>query len=83
MSKENSVVVKDELAFYTPDQIAECIDGVSKELYTALWDVVAYLERIGKIEGETPDDRVYISEVFHLLDADMQKQVNDLQIPSY
>ena len=70
--------VKEELAYYTPDQIAECIPGVSKELYTALWDVVCHLESIGMTDGETPDARVYIGEVFHLLDADMQKQVNAL-----
>ena len=73
----------EDLEYYTPAQIAECIPGVSKELYAALWDVVCHLEAIGKTDGETPDTRVYIQEVFHLLDEDMQKQLNVLEMPSY
>ena len=72
--------IKQELSYYTCDQVAECIDGVSKELYRALWDVVVDLEQQQTEAPETPDGRATIEDCWHLFSEDMQKQINNLKI---
>ena len=71
--------VKKEVAHYTCDQVAECIDGVSEELYKALWNIVCAHESEGHEHYDFPC-RVTIKECWHMLDPEMQKQVNELQI---
>ena len=70
--------VKEELAHYTCDQVAECIDGVSEELYKALWNIVCDLESEGRCPHYDFPCRVTLKECWHMLDADMQQQVNEL-----
>lgn len=39
---------------WSPDQVAECIDGIPQELYVRLWDIVP--EYDDKPRSEVPDD---------------------------
>jgi len=65
------------LQYYTCDEVAECIDGVSKELYKALWDITCHLEiEKGLVHRE---DRK-LKQWFHMLSEDLQEEINSLKI---
>jgi len=68
-------LTNEDLQYYTCDQIAECIDGVSKELYKALWDITCHLEDRGLEHREDRELRLW----FHMLSEDMQQEVNSLK----
>lgn len=39
---------------WRPDEVAECLEGVKDEIYTALWELVRHYE--GKPRSEVNDD---------------------------
>lgn len=48
-----------EMAFMTPDQIAECLPGITKETYSELWSMLDRLPEVTqeeKEDGMTPGD---------------------------
>ena len=42
------------LLYWTPDQVAECIEGISPRLYTVLWELAVQRPRPANME--TPDE---------------------------
>ena len=71
--------IKQELAYYTCDTIAECVEGVSEELYKYLWEITVNLENQGMNEPHNGICwYVAIEEIWHWIDPHMQKQINAL-----
>jgi hypothetical protein len=45
--------------FYRPDEIAECWEGIPRDLYVRLWDLVdRYEKRSANIENMCPNDEL-------------------------
>ena len=36
------------LQYWTPDEVAECLDGVSRPTYVRLWEIAGELKRTGR-----------------------------------
>jgi hypothetical protein len=53
------------LRLVTPDEVAECWDGIDTETYQALWDTVAHYEPID-VEDCGPADVIGINSVASL-----------------
>ena len=88
-----TIKIDEKLKYWTPDSVAECLDGVPDRLYRKLWAVVSDLEQEGKSvplggdgsDGtiETPaDDGSYASgrmaAVWHLFTTEEQQLLNTL-----
>jgi len=71
-------------AFYTPDQIAECMEGITDSSYMDLWSTVEHLPKISQAQmedGMTPSDYRQIcavSTVWDRLEESTQKNVNEV-----
>lgn len=61
---------------WSPDEVAECLDGVNGDLYRRLWELVELVPP----NGETPDTRFdrALSKVWDKLDAYEQAELNRL-----
>jgi len=67
--------------FWTPDETAECLDGVGGTLYGALWDLVQHYEkRDPELRFECPPDPGFncLADFWDKLSADHQDMLNDL-----
>jgi len=64
---------------WSPDDVAECIDGVNATLYARLWSLVPLLPRMTS-DDETPDCQFKraLSVVWHHLTPAEQVQLNAL-----
>lgn len=63
---------------WSPDQVAECLEGVDDELYSALWGLVKHYE--GKPRSECNDDFEdrALTNWWKELSADHQTKLNEL-----
>ena len=53
--------IHDGLKHWTPDEVAECLDGVSMPTYGRLWELTSELEKAGKavpIGGDGSDGTI-------------------------
>ncbi len=72
----------DWLRYYSCDTIAECMDGVSPELYQALWGAMSHAKPLGDqidIEESSPCDAIGINtpvEFWHLFTDDEKAALN-------
>lgn len=68
------------LDYVRPDEVAECWEGVSEELYKALWDMVPRYEKVN-MEDNGPHDVIGINSVktfWQHFSAEHQKELNKL-----
>lgn len=63
---------------WSPDEVAECLDGVPQALYSRLWEFVAEYE--DQPRSEVPDDfgRRCLARFWGKLTVDEQTQLNTL-----
>jgi len=68
---------------FRPDDVAENIDGVSPELYNALWSIVDYYT--GEPNPEAPDSCYADSLAYHWdkLTPELQLEANKLALREY
>jgi hypothetical protein len=61
---------------WSPDEVAECMDGVDGELYAKLWSLVPLLPE----RGETPDTQFErgLAKFWDHLDDDEKIQLNEI-----
>jgi hypothetical protein len=66
------------------DEVAECWDGISEELYLKLWNEIVILQKpIPNLEDSGPHDHIgfeSLAEHWHLLTDDEQVYLNDLAV---
>lgn len=64
---------------WSPDDVAECMDGVNATLYARLWSLVPLLPRMSA-DDETPDCRFKraLAHVWHHLTPVEQAELNML-----
>lgn len=69
----------DLFTVWSPDAVAECMDGVSDDLYRRLWALTADVPSLTEFD-ETPDCQFKraLSVVWHLLTPAEQVQLNTL-----
>jgi hypothetical protein len=64
------------------DEVAECWEGVSKDLYQSLWEkIVPHQKRIPNLEDSGPHDHVgheNLAAHWHLLTKEEQAELNKL-----
>lgn len=77
----------DAFRYIRADEVAECWEGVSKELYAALWNkVVAVQKEIPNIEDNGPADVVgyeNLAEHWGLLTEVEQTELNALAVKNW
>lgn len=72
------------LEYYRPDEIAECFDGVSDDLYQVLWNSIDDMQPMSDfidIEDSCPQDAIGINSVVSIWDQfteDEQRQLNQI-----
>ena len=66
---------------WSPDSVAECMDGVSDDMYKRLWELTAHVPRLSA-DDETPDSQFKqaLSTVWHLLTPAEQAELNFLAV---
>jgi hypothetical protein len=73
-----------EFEYNRADEVAECWDGIPKELYAKLWnDIVPLQKNIPNIEDSGPADHVGFENLashWHMLTEDEQWFLNSLAI---
>lgn len=77
---ESTTVQPDNLfTVWSPDAVAECLDGVSDDLYRRLWELTVDVPNLTEFD-ETPDCQFKraLSVVWHRLAPDEQVQLNAL-----
>lgn len=62
---------------WSPDDVAECLDGVSDDMYARLWELTAQVPSL-TADDETPDCQFKraLSAVWHLLTPAEQVELN-------
>jgi hypothetical protein len=72
----------DQFEYIRADEVAECWEGVSKELYATLWNVIVPWQKpIPNIEDSGPADHVgheNLAAHWHLLNEGEQLELNAL-----
>ena len=80
--KEQEVIPLDAANYFTPDDMAECMDGVSDELNQVLWKVVSDYEKdFGVKEYEEPIDMyedLSLTAMWGKFTNDQRAQINDI-----
>jgi len=69
--------------YRSADEVAECWDGVSPELYKALWNDVVHVmpfTETGEDDTYDFDDKNVLSRFWHLLSEDHQRELNALAV---
>jgi hypothetical protein len=71
-----------EFEYIRADEVAECWDGVGKELYAVLWNVIVpHQKPIPNLEDSGPADHVgheNLAKYWHMLSSDEQTYLNSL-----
>ena len=79
---EQEVTPLDAANYFTPDAMAECMDGVSDELNQVLWKVVSDYEKdFGVKEYEEPIDMngdLSLAAMWGKFTNDQRAQINDI-----
>jgi hypothetical protein len=68
-------------SYHTPDEVAECWDGVSKALYAKLWSLTELVPPIPNIEDSGPHDHVghgNLADLWDHLSEDEAITLNEL-----
>lgn len=69
------------LQYVRPDEVAECWEGVSKALSSALWRVTAAMPPIPNREDSGPADHIGVNSVvehWHMFTSDEKAELNRL-----
>lgn len=63
---------------WSPDEVAECLNGVGSDLYAALWQMVRHYD--GSAQSEVPDDfgDRCLANWWDELTPDQQQLLNEL-----
>ena len=84
LAKEDAMKPAYQFEFMRADEVAECWDGVSEELYAALWNkVVPYQKAIPNLEDSGPADHVgheNLAAHWHRLTEEEQVELNRLAV---
>ena len=79
---EQEVTPLDAAKYFTPDDMAECMDGVSDELNQVLWKVVSDYEKdFGVKDYEEPMDMyedLSLAAMWGKFTNDQRAQINDI-----
>lgn len=81
MTANTSTVTPEGLfKVWSPDEVAECLDGVGDDLYRALWALVPLYQ--DEPRSEVPDDfaRRALARFWDHLDRDTHLRLNELAV---